>query len=103
MTDIFLSPDWQEKAGAACRGMDTSFFFPVGSEGIGEAKAVCNGCVIKQECLQYALEYGELHGIWGGETERSRVILTKQLGIKVKRRPMVYPTTNGNKGIVKKA
>ena len=99
--ETFLDADWQETAGAACRGMDTKFFYPPGSEGIAEAKAVCTKCPIKVECLQYALEYGEDYGIWGGETERARVIIRKRLGIKVKRRPMIYPATNGNRGVKK--
>ena len=96
MSFDFLNSDFQERAGAACAGMDTNIFYPIGTEGIAEAKAICNKCPIIQPCLQYALENDEIHGIWGGTSERKRKILVRQLGITVKKRPMVYPTTNEN-------
>lgn len=36
------------------------------------AKAICAECVVRPECLDYAVTIGEPHGIWGGlnETER---------------------------------
>ncbi len=33
------------------------------------AKAVCAGCQVRRECLQYALATRQLHGVWGGTTE----------------------------------
>jgi WhiB family redox-sensing transcriptional regulator len=65
--------DWVELAN--CRGVDTNLFFPERGqneiEGAG-AKQVCSGCVVREECLSYALRNGEKHGIWGGTTERER-------------------------------
>lgn len=37
-----------------------------------EAKEVCRGCVVRQDCLEYALAHGEKFGIWGGMSERER-------------------------------
>jgi WhiB family redox-sensing transcriptional regulator len=37
-----------------------------------EAKEVCRGCVVSNECLEYAIENGERFGIWGGKSERER-------------------------------
>lgn len=37
-----------------------------------EAKAICAECVVRAECLQYALEMREPYGIWGGLTELER-------------------------------
>ena len=31
-----------------------------------EAKEVCRGCVVRLDCLEYALVNGEKFGIWGG-------------------------------------
>lgn len=52
---------------AACKGMDPSLFFV---EGPGETKnqavAVCARCPVRRDCLDYAIENREYHGIWGG-------------------------------------
>ncbi len=37
-----------------------------------EAKAVCSGCCVRAECLDYALAADERHGIWGGMTPEER-------------------------------
>jgi WhiB family redox-sensing transcriptional regulator len=36
------------------------------------AKAICQECPVRQECLHYALDVGEPHGIWGGLNESER-------------------------------
>jgi WhiB family redox-sensing transcriptional regulator len=36
------------------------------------AKAVCAGCVVREECREFAYAGNEQVGIWGGETERTR-------------------------------
>lgn len=36
------------------------------------AKEVCSGCVVRSECLEYALATREPYGIWGGMTELER-------------------------------
>jgi WhiB family redox-sensing transcriptional regulator len=40
------------------------------------AKAICQDCGVRQECLTYAIEIREPHGIWGGlnEVERKLVL-----------------------------
>ena len=52
-------------------------FFPVGSTGLAveqieAAKAVCEQCPVKTECLQFALETNQDSGIWGGTSEEER-------------------------------
>lgn len=61
---------WQERA--KCRGMDSGLFFPDGNEGVKAAKAFCQSCIVRSECLEHALTHKEEHGIWGGESERER-------------------------------
>jgi WhiB family redox-sensing transcriptional regulator len=51
-------------------------FFPLSESGrsleqIGEAKAICTGCLVRRQCLQFALRT-RAHGIWGGLTELER-------------------------------
>jgi hypothetical protein len=45
----------------ACRSYDPEFFFPIGKTGraiaeIQRAKAVCAACLVRAECLAFALE-----------------------------------------------
>ena len=62
---------------AACRDTDPDLFFPVGQTGpaiahIENAKAVCQTCDVRVECLEYALMTNQDAGIWGGLTEDER-------------------------------
>ena len=36
------------------------------------ALAVCAQCVVRDECLQHAVDNNERYGIWGGLTDRER-------------------------------
>jgi WhiB family redox-sensing transcriptional regulator len=64
------SRDW--KARANCMGVDPDLFFPERGMSTREAKEVCRGCVVREDCLEYALANGEKFGIWGGLSERER-------------------------------
>ena len=37
-----------------------------------KAKAVCEGCTVKLECLEEAIDISEPFGVWGGMTEGER-------------------------------
>jgi WhiB family redox-sensing transcriptional regulator len=69
-TETSTVPAWQRSAN--CLGVDPDLFFPERGGSTREAKEVCRGCVVRQECLQYALDNGEKFGIWGGLSERER-------------------------------
>lgn len=64
------SAGWIERA--ACRGVHPALFFPIRGEGCEEAKAVCEGCEVRAECLDFAVLNRELFGIWGGTSENER-------------------------------
>lgn len=61
---------WQ--ANALCAQTDPEAFFPEKGGSTREAKAVCQACEVRQECLEYALLNDERFGIWGGLSERER-------------------------------
>jgi WhiB family redox-sensing transcriptional regulator len=61
---------WQSRAN--CMGVDPDLFFPERGASTREAKEVCRGCVVREDCLEYALANGEKFGIWGGLSERER-------------------------------
>ena len=65
---------------ARCADQDPDLFFPVGSSGPAlrqalRAKAICAQCPVRLECLEWAMETRQPHGVWGGldEVERERL------------------------------
>jgi WhiB family redox-sensing transcriptional regulator len=69
--------------GAACQEADPELFFPVAAQGpardeIARAKAVCAGCRVRRQCLQFALATSQMHGVWGGTTEDERLPLVRR-------------------------
>jgi len=51
------------------------FFVPDNED---EAKALCDVCSVREECLGYALDTRQDHGVWGGKNEQERVQLLLQ-------------------------
>ena len=55
-----------------CLGVVPDLFFPERGASTKDAKAVCQGCIVREDCLEYALTNREKFGIWGGLSERER-------------------------------
>jgi WhiB family redox-sensing transcriptional regulator len=55
-----------------CQQVDPEMFYPAKYESSKEAKRVCGMCPVQAECLAYALRAKEMHGVWGGKSERER-------------------------------
>jgi WhiB family transcriptional regulator, redox-sensing transcriptional regulator len=70
---------WQQYAN--CLGVDPDLFFPERGASTREAKEVCRGCIVREDCLEYALHNGEKFGIWGGMSERERRRIRRQRSI----------------------
>lgn len=68
--------NWRDYAN--CKGMDPELFFPERGDSTREAKQVCRGCEVRHDCLEFALESGEKHGILGGLSERERRRIRRQ-------------------------
>ena len=48
-------------------------FFPETGGSVREAKRVCAGCPVRGDCLEYALDRGDIaYGVLGGLTPRER-------------------------------
>ena len=73
---IMLDTSWQEFSN--CLGVDPDLFFPERGASTREAKEVCRGCVVHDDCLEFALANGEKFGIWGGMSERERRRIRRQ-------------------------
>jgi hypothetical protein len=65
-------PEWM--VDARCRGINPDLFHPEQGDnaGFASAKAICAACGVREECLAYALDNVEQHGVWGGLTESER-------------------------------
>ena len=69
---------WQSDS--LCAETDPEAFFPEKGGSTREAKRICLGCEVKDECLEYALANDERFGIWGGLSERERRRLKRGIG-----------------------
>jgi WhiB family redox-sensing transcriptional regulator len=68
-----VGQDWMRHA--RCKGMVSNLFFPDEGADATEARETCERCEVRQACLEYALDQGIAHGIWGGLDEHERVAL----------------------------
>jgi WhiB family redox-sensing transcriptional regulator len=67
-----LEQDLSWQVHANCIGCDPDAFFPQRGASAVEARRVCAGCEVREECLEYALTTPIKFGIWGGRSERER-------------------------------
>lgn len=79
-TDTLAEPETTWREDAACLRYPAVLFFGLDDvESPAErrtreenAKRICIGCEVRDECLDYALATREAYGIWGGLTEIER-------------------------------
>jgi WhiB family redox-sensing transcriptional regulator len=69
---------------ALCKGEDVDMFYPpeykhltlverkYWRDRVGVAKALCAECPLREQCLKWAIDNGEVFGVWGGYTPRER-------------------------------
>lgn len=69
---IATSEPWM--AEAACRTVDPELFYPPpGQNGVvAAAKSICRSCPVQLDCLRFAVDNREPHGIWGGLSANER-------------------------------
>jgi WhiB family redox-sensing transcriptional regulator len=66
--------EWRQHA--ACLGMPVNLFFPMGGVPDQKVIAICKGCSVKTECLNFALSHDrneDQTGVFGGTTARQRI------------------------------
>lgn len=70
-------PEWMDRA--RCRGerIDPKWFFPGKGFNAKKAREVCEHCPVVVDCLAYALDMDEKHGVWGGTTNEDREVILK--------------------------
>ena len=63
--------EWMGRA--ACKGKTEIMYPGPGSpEGNHQARKICMGCPVLDNCLDYAIEHNERIGIWGGLSAKAR-------------------------------
>jgi hypothetical protein len=70
--EIASTQEWVNEALCAQVGPEDSLWFPDKGQSNKQAKLICAECPVRQQCLQYALDRSEQHGIWGGLSDRER-------------------------------
>lgn len=63
---------------AVCAQVDPELFFPEVGEPTAPAKRICAGCPVRVECLDYALDAREAHGVFGGLSAQERLRLLRR-------------------------
>ncbi len=79
---VLAAPITDERPWAAfaiCRDRDPDVFFPLTAEGEREAIRICQGCPVRLDCLEFALEAKIRFGIWGGVNEKERRTLHRHI------------------------
>jgi len=67
-------PAWHRDA--LCREYPKANWFPSGHHPNAPAKRICSHCLVRADCLRWALDQGsKLPGIWGGTTKQERALL----------------------------
>lgn len=78
MNEVFkMSFGWMESAN--CENADPELFFTQETDigAVEEAKQICSGCAVEDQCRDWAIRYKE-KGVWGGTTLTQRKRLKKQ-------------------------
>jgi WhiB family redox-sensing transcriptional regulator len=68
-----MDPNWQHKA--FCAGANPEIFDD--PEQLETARAYCQRCKVKPDCLEFALSFPEVFGVWAGTTEDERRALKR--------------------------
>jgi WhiB family transcriptional regulator, redox-sensing transcriptional regulator len=81
MTSTAPATEWRSLG--ACLTADPDLFFPISSVGPGkaqtaQAKVICGTCRVQQQCLSFALETDQVHGVWGGVGPEERRALRRR-------------------------
>jgi WhiB family transcriptional regulator, redox-sensing transcriptional regulator len=80
LLEAIRSPsDWMSQG--ACRGKDPMIFFPTQGGSLRPARDICRECMVREQCLEYAVYHAELDGVWAGTCEGERRQIRRRRGI----------------------
>lgn len=75
LAELLARPAWHDDA--ACREHPELDFFPAKGVSHEPLRAVCSGCLVREECLDAALE-GNEQGVWAGTADKARRALRRE-------------------------
>lgn len=77
---------WLKDAACRAEGVDPDLFYPVNTvDGIGAARAICEGCPVRQDCLIDCMRHeggraaASRFGVYAGLSPRQRAALYQRL------------------------
>ena len=78
LEELLGTPEWH--ADALCREYPQSWWFPerqTAQKLVPTAKAICDRCHVRRECLDYALSDPDAfeNGLWAGTTPNERKLM----------------------------
>jgi WhiB family redox-sensing transcriptional regulator len=62
---------WRDHA--ACRDVVTAEYDPFFADNVelqAEAITICDGCLVRDDCLTFAVRTGQQYGTWGGQPQQ---------------------------------
>lgn len=65
-----IEADWHLQG--LCAQTDPEAFFQEKGGSSREARRICKGCPVRDECLEFALKNDERFGVWGGMSAQDR-------------------------------
>jgi WhiB family redox-sensing transcriptional regulator len=78
MSISVLDPKGVDEELLPCRVNEAELFFAESPSDVEQAKALCQACPVRAECLAGALERREPWGVWGGELFLSGVVIPRK-------------------------
>jgi WhiB family redox-sensing transcriptional regulator len=67
------------RARAACAGADPEIFAIERGQSADPARAYCQRCAVRTECLEHAFALGQgAFGVWGGTSARERTLARRR-------------------------
>ena len=75
-----MADDWQEEG--LCRGLDPEMFYPSRGVRTNTVRAICDECPVRHPCAEWGIAH-EGYGLWGGLSERQRMIIRRERGISI--------------------
>ena len=76
LLQIVMTPEeaaeltWQDQA--LCAQSDPEEWYPEPGDSVNRPKRICRQCPVRVECLAYAMDRDEPHGLWGGLSREER-------------------------------
>lgn len=79
LADVPAPGPWARRG--RCRTAPPSLFFPERGDDLRQARAICKGCPVVDQCAAYAIPHRDLRGVWGGLSEKERRLLRRNLAV----------------------